>query len=431
VQNGLPVLLSVPMKHTDIVILGAGIVGICVAVHLQRRGRSVLLLDRRGVAEETSFGNAGLIQREGVYPYGFPHDFGALARYGLNRTIDAYYHPSALPRLIPFLWRYWTHSRPAHHAQVAKKYSTLIAHCVTEHDVLASESGAETLLRRTGWLKAFRSERERDKRFVEAERWKREFSINFQCLDAGQLQQLEPHVAPVLAGAIHWTDPVSVLDPNGLAKAYLRLFERLGGHFLQGNAATLQAHGDGWSVKTAQGPILADAAVVALGPWADELTRTLGYQLPLAVKRGYHMHYRAAGEATLNHPILDTERGYFLAPMQRGIRLTTGAEFALRDAIKTPVQLGRAEPIARDLFPLAERLDTDPWMGSRPCTPDMLPIIGPAPRHKENLWFAFGHAHHGLTLGPVTGRLLAELITGEVPFVDPAPFSAERFYAKA
>ena len=138
--------------------------------------------------------------------------------------------------------------------------------------------------------------------------------------------------------------------------------------------------------------------MIALGPWSDVLTQALGYDLPLAVKRGYHMHYRPAGEARLNHPVLDTERGYFLAPMRQGIRLTTGAEFARRDAIKTPVQLGRAEPIARDLFPLAERLDTEPWMGARPCTPDMLPIIGKAPRH-ANLWFAFGHAHHGLTLG--------------------------------
>ena len=99
--------------------------------------------------------------------------------------------------------------------------------------------------------------------------------------------------------------------------------------------------------------------------------------------------------------LLDVERGYFLAPMRRGIRLTTGAEFALRQAMKTPVQLGRAEPIARELFPLAERLDAEPWMGSRPCTPDMLPVIGKAPRHR-GLWFAFGHAHHGFTLGPAT-----------------------------
>lgn len=412
--------------RADIAVLGAGIVGISVALHLQKRGRAVVLVDRRGAAEETSFGNAGLIQREGVYPYGFPHDFGALVRYAFNRTIDAYYHPSALPRLAPFLWQYWRYSRPARHAEVAQRYSKLIEHCVSEHRALAEEAGAAQFLHPTGWIKVFRTERERDRRFDEAERWKQEFGIQYRALYAPALQEMEPHLAPVLVGALHFTEPVSVDDPHGLALAYLGMFERLGGRFVQGNAASLAPEGRGWRMRVAHGDLFMESAVVALGPWADLLTRALGYDFPLAVKRGYHMHYRAAGAAKLDHPMLDTERGYFLAPMRRGIRLTTGAEFALRDAIRTPVQLGRAEPIARDLFPLAERLDTEAWMGARPCTPDMLPIIGRAPRH-PNLFFAFGHAHHGLTLGPVTGRLLAELITGEAPFVDPAPYSPERF----
>jgi D-amino-acid dehydrogenase len=415
-----------PSKAADALVLGAGIVGVCVALHLQKRGRSTVLVDRRGPAEETSFGNAGLIQREGVYPYGFPHDFGALARYSLNRTIDAHYHPSAIPRLAPFLWQYWKHSRPARHAAIARAYARLIEHCISEHDALADEAGAQPLLRRSGWMKLFRTARERDARLSEAGRWHGEFGLNYRALDAKALQELEPHLAPVLIGALHWTDPVSVIDPQALALAYLALFERLGGRFVQGNAASLEAEGSGWGLRTIEGRIGAGAAVIALGPWADVVTRALGYDLPLAVKRGYHMHYRPAGRAVLAHPVLDTERGYFLAPMRRGIRLTTGAEFALRDAIRTPVQLGRAEPIARELFPLAERLDTEAWMGARPCTPDMMPVIGAAPRH-ANLWFAFGPAHHGLTLGPVTGRLVAEMMSGETPFIDPSPYRAERF----
>ncbi len=412
--------------HSDAVVLGAGMVGISVAVHLQKRGRATVLLDRRGAAEETSFGNAGLIQREGVYPYGFPHDFGALVRYGTNRTIDAYYHPSALLEIAPFLWKYWKHSRRRRHAAIARLYSRLIEHCVTEHDALAAAVGATDLIRRDGWLRAFRTAEKRDRGFAEAEQWHQEFGLAYRALDARALAEAEPHLAPVLSGAIHWTEPTTVIDPNALALAYVRLFEHLGGRFVQGNAATLEADGARWRLRTAEGSLLADAAVVALGPWADVVTRALGYGLPLAVKRGYHMHYRAAGSAQLNRPVLDSESGYCLAPMRRGIRLTTGAEFALRDAIRTPVQLGRAEPIARNLFPLAERLDTEPWIGARPCTPDMMPIIGRAPRH-ANLWFAFGHAHHGLTLGPVTGRLVAEMMTGEAPFVDPMPYRAERF----
>jgi D-amino-acid dehydrogenase len=128
----------------------------------------------------------------------------------------------------------------------------------------------------------------------------------------------------------------------------------------------------------------------------------------------------------LNHPVLDSDLGYLLAPMNRGIRLTTGVEFARRDAPPRPIQVERALPRARTLFPLGEPVDTQPWMGARPCLPDMLPVIGQAPRH-PGLWFDFGHQHHGLTLGPVTGRLLAEMMTGATPFTDPRPYAVERF----
>lgn len=143
--------------RVDCLVLGAGIVGVSVALHLQKRGRTTVLMDRRGVSEETSFGNAGLIQREGVYPYGFPHDFGALIRYAMNNTIDAHYHYSAIPKLAPFLFSYWMHSRKTKHEAIARQYATLIEHCVTEHDVLAEESGASHLLRRKGWMKIGRA----------------------------------------------------------------------------------------------------------------------------------------------------------------------------------------------------------------------------------------------------------------------------------
>ncbi|MDQ8731981.1 FAD-binding oxidoreductase [Bradyrhizobium sp. LHD-71] len=410
----------------DVVVLGAGIVGVCVALHLQKKGRSVLLVDRRKPGAETSFGNAGLIQREAIYPYGFPQDFGLLVRYSANRAIDMHYHAFALPTIAPFLWQYWKNSGPARHDAIARIYAKLIERCVDEHDVLITEAGAEHLVRRNGWIKVFRSEAVRDTNFADAERLKQEFGVTYRALDRRDLEREEPFLAPGLAGGLHWTQPISTSSPHGLVTAYAALFQKLGGRYVQADARTLEANGAQWTVRSVEGPMQADAAVLALGPWADVITRSLGYDLPLAVKRGYHMHYRPAGDAKLNHPILDYERGYLLAPMERGIRLTTGAEFALRDAMRTPVQLGRAEPIARDLVPLAERLDTEAWMGARPCTPDMMPIIGPAPKHR-NLWFAFGHAHHGLTLGPVTGRLVAEMITGEATVVDPTPYRADRF----
>ncbi|WP_210484589.1 NAD(P)/FAD-dependent oxidoreductase [Microvirga antarctica] len=410
----------------DVVVLGAGIVGVSVAVHLQQRGRSVLLVDRRGPGEETSFGNAGLIQREGVYPYGFPHDFGALLRYATNSTIDAHYHMSALPKLAPFLFRYWMHSRPEEHRAIARLYAPLIEHSVVEHAALAEAAGATQLIRPTGWMKVFRSQKALDSQLRDAESTKRDFGVNFDALSSRGVSEKEPHLSGDLKGGIHWTDPGAIYDPYQLTMAYLRLFESLGGTVAEGDARSLAETSDGWRVTTKSGPVEAREVVVALGPWADLVTKGLGYRLPLAVKRGYHMHYKPLGNAVLNRPTLDFERGYFLAPMSKGVRLTTGAEFADRDAPKTPVQLQRAEPIAKAFFPLGERVDAEPWMGMRPCTPDMMPIIGKAHRHK-NLWFSFGHAHHGMTLGPITGRLVAEMITGEKPVIDPTPYRPDRF----
>lgn len=415
---------------TDVIVLGAGIVGISTAIHLARRGKSVTLIDRRGPGEETSYGNAGLIQREGVFPYGFPHNFGALFRYALNNTIDAHYHVRALPGLVPFLVRYWWHSGFTQHRHIASLYAPLIENSVTEHADLIAAAGAEHLIRKDGWIKVFRSEKARDASYAEAESLSSGFGVAHQKLSSAEIKQLEPDIRAELTGGLRWTDPWSIRDPGSLNKAYLAYFLSLGGAQMSGDAATLEhvLAGDGWRMHTPEGPVEAREVVVALGPWADYVTGKLGYRFPLAVKRGYHMHYSAEEGANLNNWVLDYERGYFLAPMLRGIRLTTGAEFARRDASKTPVQLTRAERVAREFFPLGQRRDAEPWMGNRPCTPDMMPIIGKAPRH-QGMWFAFGHAHHGMTLGPITGRALAETMLGEKPVVDLAAFRPERFIA--
>ncbi len=409
-------------------VLGAGIVGVSVAVHLQRRGFDVTLVDRRNPGEETSYGNAGLIQREGVVPYGFPREIGLLIRYMINNRIDAHYHMTALPAAAPFLLRYWWHSAPARHRQIALAYAPLIENSVSEHEDLIKASGAEALIGKRGWQKAFRTEKVRDLEIAQAEGWRKDFGVAYQALDANELASAEPHIKPGFVGALRWLEPWTVLSPLKLTQAYAKLFQSLGGRFVRGEATTLKrkAGGRGWSVETAEGTVDAETAVLALGPWARELTAALGYRIPHGIKRGYHMHYTAEGNAVLNDWTMDAERGYFLAPMSQGIRLTTGAEFADRDAPKSPVQVDRAEAVARTVFPLGKRIDPEPWMGARPCTPDMMPVIGKAPRH-DDLWFAFGHAHHGLTLGPVTGRLVAEMMAGEKPFLDPNAFRAERF----
>jgi D-amino-acid dehydrogenase len=410
----------------DVLVLGAGMVGVSAALHLQKRGRDVILIDKHELAgEETSFGNAGLIESASVFPYMFPRDSAQILQYAMNCTPQVRYHFSDLPNFLPWLMRYFLASSPARALHSAMAELPLIRRSLAEHEALIAEAEVPDLLRRTGWLKLFRSDASLGEAVREFERAK-QYGVAGEILDGKAIAVREPNLSGEFTGAVYWPAPGFVPDPGRLAKAYAALFKRKGGRFLVGDARTLAQDARGWRVNGSDGAALAREAVVALGPWSDLVFRPLGYPIPLGVKRGYHLHLAPRGNAVLNHPVLDSDLGYLLAPMNRGIRLTTGVEFARRDAPPTPVQLREALPRAHALFPLGKAVDAKPWMGARPCLPDMLPVIGKAPRH-AGLWFDFGHQHHGLTLGPATGRLLAEMMTGEAPFADPSPFAAERF----
>jgi len=410
----------------DVLVLGAGMVGVSAALHLQQRGRDVILVDRHELAgEETSFGNAGLIECASVFPYMFPRDFAQLLRYALNRAPQVRYRFSDLPFSLPWLMRYFLASSPDRALHSALAELPLIRRSLIEHEALIAEAEVPDLLRKTGWLKLFRSDASLADAVRDVER-ARPYGVAGEVLDGEAIAAREPNLTGEFKGAIYWLTPGFVPDPGALAKAYAALFKRKGGRFLVGDATTLEQDSGRWRVQGGEGGAAAREVVVALGPWSDLVFRPLGYSIPLGIKRGYHLHLAPRGNAVLNHPVLDSDLGYLLAPMNRGIRLTTGVEFARRDAPSTPIQLQRALPQARALFPLGEAIDPRPWKGARPCLPDMLPVIGKAPRH-AGLWFDFGHQHHGLTLGPATGRLLAEMMTGETPFADPTPFAATRF----
>jgi D-amino-acid dehydrogenase len=410
----------------DVVVLGAGMVGVGAALHLQQRGRDVILVDRHDLAgEETSYGNAGLIECASVFPLMFPRDFGQLLQYALNRAPQLHYRLSDVPDFLPWLVRYFLASSPERALHSAMAELPLIRRSLIEHEALIAEAGVPDLLRRTGWIKLSRSDATLSKAVNDLNR-ARQYGVEGEVLDTKAIAEREPNLTGQFAGAVYLPAPAFVPDPGALAKAYASLFQRKGGRFVVGDARTLEQTGDKWRLSGATGAVVAREIVVALGPWSDLVFRPLGYSIPLGVKRGYHLHLAPEGNAVLHHPVLDTDNGYLLAPMNRGIRLTTGVEFARRDAPSTPVQVERTLPYARALFPLGEAVDVRPWKGARPCLPDMVPVICKAPRH-AGLWFDFGHQHHGLTLGPATGRLLAEMMTGEAPFTDPVPYAVERF----
>jgi D-amino-acid dehydrogenase len=406
-------------------VLGAGIVGTSIAVHLARRGLSVVLIDRRGPGEGTSYGNAGVIEGNTIFPPAFPADWVALVRIALKRSPVVNYHAAHLLRIAPWLAAFRAASRPARLVETARLMRPLFARAVAEHEVLVAEAGAERYLSRRGWLKLYRTDSAFAAQAPELDLAAR-FGIANVPLDRDGARALEPALAGVFRHAVHWTGAVSVSNPLALTRAYAARFAALGGIALTGDARTLHRANPYWRVETAAGPLDAGDVVIALGPWTGDVLAPLGIKLPLAIKRGYHRHFRPQENAALGRPVLDAENGYVLAPMEQGIRITTGVEFAARDAAPTPVQLDRLLPAARELFPLGAGVEAQPWLGARPCFPDSRPVISRAPRQR-GLWFAIGHAHWGLTLGPATGRLVAEMMTGATPFCDPKPYAADRF----
>ena len=421
-----------PTSHhnVDVVVLGAGIVGVSAALALQAQGKRVCLVDRQEPGHGTSFGNAGLIERASLVPYAFPRQPGELLRHASNRHSALRLQWGALPWYASWLWRYWRESSPTRLAQATEDMRPLIELCVAEHQPLISAANLHDIVRDGGWIELVRGQ----KAFAELSRQAQDdahrWGLNIEVLPDNALRACLPGLRPEggITGGIHWQDPWTVQSPVRLVEGYAGLFRSRGGQFIHADAMALQQTEQGWRLPLPDGTELhASDVVLALGADTGTLAERFGYRLPLRPKRGYHLHFRIDdAHPAPSFPVCDRDSGFVLAEMNDGVRLTTGVELALPDAPPNDSQARQATHIARQFWPLGEEVESEPWMGRRPCTPDMRPIIGPAPHHR-GLWFDVGHAHHGLTLGPVSGRLLAELMTGQQPFTDPSPYSVQRF----
>jgi D-amino-acid dehydrogenase len=369
-----------------------------------------------------------VIQRESIARYFFPRNLKKIIKYATNQLPEAHLHWRSLPWLAPTLYHFWRRSTPDRVAQSVRAMWAITDGCMAEHLSLMEKAGALGLLRRTGYLKFYRHAAAFEQGLAIEKAAYERFGASFLQLDTRGVRELEPRLNGEFAGAIFLPNHISVSDPGALGGAYATLFQNGGGRILRGDALSLNSTDDGWQVATMEAQVEAPEAVVAMGPWSGDALARLGIRVPLGVKRGYHIHLQPLGNAGLSRPVVDAEYGYVLSQMQQGIRLTTGAEFALRDSPSTPVQLAHVEPVARRLFPLGPRVEQTPWRGARPFLPDLLPMIGKVPGRK-GLWTNFGHHHLGFSTGPTTGRLLAEMMVGADTFADPAPYRVDRFSA--
>ncbi|GJD34799.1 NAD(P)/FAD-dependent oxidoreductase [Methylobacterium aerolatum] len=410
----------------EIAVVGGGMVGIASAIALRERGLDVVLCDPGEARARTSYGNAGVISRGSILPMASPALWSKLPAYLRNADRALRLDYRHLPRIAPYLAHFLANARESRWRDSASALIPLTSAAYPAHERLAAKTGTSHRLVRNGWIKAYRTEEAFRGAALEREIL-REHGVAFDILDGHTLREHEPALVRPYARAMLLPETGSVREPGRLVEACEALYARMGGQRVRASVNRLFPDGDGWSVVLDDGTFRAKRVVLAAGAATGALTKPLGYRFAVAAERGYHRHFALRPESPpLTRPILDTGAASILAPMgESGIRVLSGVELSARQAPPDFSQIAAASREAAGTLALGGPLDNEPWLGSRPATPDGMPVIGWAPKH-DGLIFAFGHGHIGLSTGPITGEIVADLATGRPPSVPINPFSADR-----
>ncbi|MEO6839508.1 MAG: FAD-dependent oxidoreductase [Bradyrhizobium sp.] len=410
-------------KQVDVIVLGAGIVGVSAAYAARQRGLSVILADRREPGSETSYGNAGILSSGSIMPLNQPSLWNALPKYLTNRHAALRWDPAWAVRNADWVIRFLANAAPSRLRPRATALHGLIGASLKLHREWIVKADAGQRIRETGWLKAWRSDAVAAAKAEQA--FLAEYGIESRLLDRQDISAIEPDILPIYKVGLLHTQTASVDSPGAVVKAYARMFAGEGGEIRQSDIKAVAPDGDSWRVTLADGAISARHVAVALGPWSADLLRPLGYRVPLAFERGYHQEFKPNPARSLQRPIHDAEGSFLMTPMEQGIRVTSGVELTARDAPSSFAQLDAVVPVARGVVEFGEAIG-ETWRGARPTLPDSLPMIGPAPRH-AGLWLAFGNQHIGFTTGPATGAAIAAMIGGVAPSFDVSAFAPSRY----
>jgi glycine/D-amino acid oxidase-like deaminating enzyme len=410
----------------DVAVIGGGIVGLSTALELQERGRKVVVIDPDVPRARASFGNEGVISRGSIFTVASPAIWRKAFRYLLNRDSALRIRYSALPYFAGWLAHFVTCCNESHWRRSAEALNPLVGAAYDHHVELARYAGAAALVRRNGYLKLFRHEQAFESAALERGICA-EAGIRVSMVTRTEIRDLEPSLGDTFCRGLFFPDTGSVDSPGRLVELYRQAFCARGGALIPSCARAIETASDAVTVHlSSEGSVRCAHAVVAAGVGSAGLIVPLGYRVPFAAERGYHMHFELRSGATLNRSILDTQMNYGAAQMGDTIRICTGIELARPDDPPDYTQLKLATRAAREFLPMGAAVRDSEWVGSRPSTADGLPVIGRARRHPR-LLFAFGHGHIGFSTGPLTGRIVAALVADEAPPVPIAPFAIERF----
>jgi D-amino-acid dehydrogenase len=411
-------------RPKSVAVIGAGIVGVSTALFLQRDGHAVTLIDREGPAAGASYGNAGGVVSAGCAPLGMPSLLGRVPRMLMDPMGPLALRWRYLPRMAPWLVRLLWASRPSRVEGIADALAALNGGVEAAWRSLATQAGIAELLRPVGWLRVYETDAGFEATAAERDLMARR-GMPFDVLNADELRQLEPSLAPIFKHGFFMPGCSFVTNPGRAVERLADDFVERGGRLVIAQVAGFGLTGRPYRVLAESGEAVdTDVIVLTAGAWSRGLARQLGAYVPLDTERGYHLMLPPL-EPGLGRPAIHGELSFSLSSMEEGTRLTSRVEFA---GLEAPPDFRHVRGLlgaAKRMLPSLDIEERSAWLGFRPSMPDSLPVIGPI-AGRPDVYLGFGHGHYGLTQGPVTGRILADLIAGRDPGIDLAPYRADR-----
>ena len=413
-------------SQAPIAVVGAGIIGVCLAYELRRRGKPVLLLDAEEPGRGASFGNMASIAVTEFMPASRPSVWARIPGWLLDPEGPVRVRPAYLPRLTPWFLRFLAASRPGTVRALEDQGAALCRRAYDDLTPLLESAGLSHMLSQEGCLSLYADARElaADREHLEVIA---RLGFESHVLTRAEVQDLEPAISDVIGHAVLFPHNRSISNPYLLVNSLFERFLAMGGQFLQARVTGfVRAGGAITHVQTAMGQSLdVSQVVLCAGAYTARLTSMLGEPIPLETERGYHTQIMEPG-ISMRHSVIWPAKAFMVTPTAGGIRVGGTVEMAGLDA---PPDYRRAQVLvkrAQTALPGLQLREATEWMGHRPALPDTVPIMGPSATTR-GVYVATGHGHLGLTYGATNARLMADLMTGQTPPIDMHPYRINRF----
>ena len=414
------------MENLSVIVVGAGIVGLAAAFHLRGAGADVTIVDRDPSGDKASFGNAGGIGVCEVVPASIPGLFWRVPGWMMDPLGPLAVRPAHAPRLLPWLLRFSKSGTPKEVARISAALSALNARVYDDLIPMLAATGLSGELHRRGALTVYEDERafRRD-----AFEWdlKRSHGVAAEVIDGDAARAMEPALGASIQQAVFTPQWSHVNDPKRLVDALRRWLQAAGVNVEVGAVSRiLPQNGASATLHLTNGARMsADRIIVAAGAWSGLIAKGLGDPVLLESERGYNTTLIDPG-VQLSREVIFAEKKFVATPLTCGLRIGGAAEFGGLDVIANYKRSHALSTLARRYLPGLKTTGGVVWSGHRPATPDSLPVIGPSSIH-PGVFYAFGHGHLGLTQAATTGRLIADLVSGQPAPIDVAPYSIARF----